>query len=142
MQAARSVLKSRHAIVIGPTPPGTGVMAPATSSASAKLTSPTMRICRRTNAVDADIDHRGARPDPFAANVFGAANGDGRGSRRGGTKPQIAASGYARYVTVGISLANCATVLPTIYERPTISASRPASEGLHRFDRFMRAIGT
>src|SRR5215471_15461062 len=43
MQAARSVLNRRHAIVIGPTPPGTGVMAPATSSASAKLTSPTMR---------------------------------------------------------------------------------------------------
>ena len=30
MQAARTVLASRHAIVIGPTPPGTGVMAPAT----------------------------------------------------------------------------------------------------------------
>src|SRR3974390_1633101 len=43
MQAARSVLKRRHAIVIGPTPPGTGVMAPATSRASAKLTSPTIR---------------------------------------------------------------------------------------------------
>src|SRR5262249_48153685 len=29
-QAARNVLTSRHAIVIGPTPPGTGVIAPAT----------------------------------------------------------------------------------------------------------------
>ena len=29
-QVARTVLTIRHAIVIGPTPPGTGVMAPAT----------------------------------------------------------------------------------------------------------------
>jgi hypothetical protein len=43
MQAARSVFNNKQAIVIGPTPPGTGVIAPATSSASAKLTSPTMR---------------------------------------------------------------------------------------------------
>src|SRR5882757_2171321 len=42
-QAARTVLASRQAIVIGPTPPGTGVMAPATCAASAKQTSPTSR---------------------------------------------------------------------------------------------------
>src|SRR5688572_16418869 len=33
-QAARSVLRITQAMVIGPTPPGTGVTAPATSSAS------------------------------------------------------------------------------------------------------------
>src|SRR5262249_58345385 len=42
-QAALSVLASRQAMVIGPTPPGTGVIAPATSRAPAKATSPTMR---------------------------------------------------------------------------------------------------
>src|SRR3546814_2218408 len=31
-------------MVIGPTPPGTGVMAPATAAASAKATSPTSRV--------------------------------------------------------------------------------------------------
>src|SRR5262245_23189053 len=41
MQAARTVLASRQEIVIGPTPPGTGVIAPATSLAPAKATSPT-----------------------------------------------------------------------------------------------------
>jgi len=35
VQAARSVLTSRHATVIWPTPPGTGVIAPATSDTSA-----------------------------------------------------------------------------------------------------------
>ena len=40
-QAAVSVFLSRHAIVIGPTPPGTGVIQPAFSTASSKQTSPT-----------------------------------------------------------------------------------------------------
>ena len=38
--AAVNVLRSSIAIVIGPTPPGTGVIAPATSTAWAKSTSP------------------------------------------------------------------------------------------------------
>ena len=43
-----SVLRSRQAIVIGPTPPGTGVIAPATSMASSKATSPTnLRVAVR-----------------------------------------------------------------------------------------------
>ena len=42
-QAARRVLTSRQATVIWPTPPGTGVIAPATCDASAKATSPTRR---------------------------------------------------------------------------------------------------
>lgn len=43
-QAAISVARNRQAIVIGPTPPGTGVIAPAISSVSAKQTSPTSRV--------------------------------------------------------------------------------------------------
>src|SRR4029077_3373098 len=42
--AARSVFTSKHATVICPTPPGTGVIAPATLSASVKATSPTRRV--------------------------------------------------------------------------------------------------
>src|SRR5437879_2097666 len=41
--AAASVLRSRQAIVIGPTPPGTGVIAPATLLVAAKSTSPAIR---------------------------------------------------------------------------------------------------
>ena len=41
IRAACSVLRSRKAIVIGPTPPGTGVIAPAISLTSSKSTSPT-----------------------------------------------------------------------------------------------------
>src|SRR5690606_29458714 len=43
-EAVVMVLASRQAMVMGPTPPGTGVMAPATSLASAKATSPTSRV--------------------------------------------------------------------------------------------------
>src|SRR5439155_25349406 len=38
--AATRVLRNKQAIVIGPTPPGTGVIAPATPSASSNATSP------------------------------------------------------------------------------------------------------
>src|SRR5579859_6560455 len=41
---AVTVFCSRQAMVIGPTPPGTGVMAPATATASSKATSPTRRV--------------------------------------------------------------------------------------------------
>ena len=40
IRAALTVLRSRQAIVIGPTPPGTGVIAPATSLTASKSTSP------------------------------------------------------------------------------------------------------
>src|SRR5258706_1138201 len=43
ISAALSVFSSSMAIVIGPTPPGTGVIAPATSFADSKSTSPTVR---------------------------------------------------------------------------------------------------
>ena len=60
-QAAVTVLARRQAIVIGPTPPGTGVIALATSFASAKHTSPTNFVLPLSafNAVDPNIDNRG-----------------------------------------------------------------------------------
>ena len=42
-RAAVTVFSNRQAIVIGPTPPGTGVIAPATSIAASNITSPTRR---------------------------------------------------------------------------------------------------
>ena len=63
IRAACSVLRSRQAIVIGPTPPGTGVIAPATSPTSSKSTSPSEAV---VGAVHADVDDRRARLDPVA----------------------------------------------------------------------------
>ena len=47
-------------MVIGPTPPGTGVIAPATRSRAPKSTSPTSAV---VGAVDADVDDDGAGLD-------------------------------------------------------------------------------
>ena len=67
------------AIVIGPTPPGTGVIAPATSLTSSKATSPTRRRARFAagvgNAIDADVNDISARLDPIAAHHLGPAHG-------------------------------------------------------------------
>ncbi len=63
--AAVSVFSSRQAIVIGPTPPGTGVIAPATPAHSAKGDVAHQPAVRQP--VDADIDHRRAGGDPVAA---------------------------------------------------------------------------
>ena len=59
-------------MVIGPTPPGTGVIAPAMPCASAKATSPTSLDLPSGagDPVDADIDDDGARLDPVAAHDF------------------------------------------------------------------------
>ena len=55
-RAQRTAFSSRQAIVIGPTPPGTGVMKPATSAAPGS-TSPTRPASVR---FDADVDHDAA----------------------------------------------------------------------------------
>ncbi len=62
--AARSVLASSVAIVIGPTPPGTGVIHRRASFAAAKSTSPHSLPSAR--AIDADVDDDRARLDPVA----------------------------------------------------------------------------
>jgi hypothetical protein len=50
------VFASGQAMVIGPSPPGTGVIAPATRAADPGL------AAARVDPVDAHIDHRRARP--------------------------------------------------------------------------------
>ena len=118
-------------MVIGPTPPGTGVIAPATALASAKATSPTMCgvAVLVDDAVDADVDHGRARLDPVrrapspdvpiaAISRSARAHTDGR-----------SAVFECAMVTVAFSASsNCATGLPTMLERPITTASSPASE--------------
>jgi hypothetical protein len=74
VHAALTVLASRQAIVIGPTPPGTGVIAPATSRASSYATSPKTRRLPSRDSVDADVDHRRTRLDLVAPDEFRAAD--------------------------------------------------------------------
>jgi len=63
----------QHAIVIGPTPPGFGVIFPATGCTSAKATSPTSRTVLRIwvgNTIHADVDHDRARLDHIRSHKF------------------------------------------------------------------------
>ncbi len=80
--AAVRVFCSRQATVIGPTPPGTGVIQPAVFTASLKTTSPTTLVfpcaaltgSRNGSTIYTDIDHGGARLDPVAAHHAGASD--------------------------------------------------------------------
>ncbi len=65
-QAASKVLSKRQAIVIGPTPPGTGVIAPATALTDGKIDvadNPVASFGIRRRA-DTDVDDRGSRLHP------------------------------------------------------------------------------
>ena len=61
--AETNVLRIRQAMVIGPTPPGTGVIALATSDADAKVD---VADEARFGAIDPDIDHASAGFQPIA----------------------------------------------------------------------------
>ena len=72
-QAAVNVLRNRQAMVIGPTPPGTGVMAPAMPRTAAKSTSPTSRLRPSGPAIGVDpgVDDVAPGFDPVGADHHG-----------------------------------------------------------------------
>ena len=121
-----SVLCSRQAMVIGPTPPGTGVIAPATSTASAKSTSPTSRVLPSPlDAVDADVDHRGARLDPVAADHPRPADGGDKDVGPAADPGRSRVREWAMVTVQSRRSSSCAIGLPTMLERPTTTARRP-----------------
>ena len=128
-QAVSTVLRSRQAIVIGPTPPGTGVIAPATLIAASISTSPTRRCLpsARRDAVDADIDDDRARLDPRRLEPSPADRSPRPGYRRGGRSRAGRAICECASVTVqSAASSSAASGRPTIDERPRTTASAPA----------------
>jgi hypothetical protein len=73
------VLARRQAIVIGPTPPGTGVIAPATSEADVEFhvadQTRLSRLLGMRHPGDADVDHRRPGFDPIAPHHLRPADG-------------------------------------------------------------------
>lgn len=126
-QQAVSVLARRQAMVIGPTPPRTGVMAPATSAAGIMHIAYQLGLAVALDPVDAHVDHGRAGFHHVAGDHLRAANG----SRRISAPRQTAARSLVRLcamVTVQLSPnSNCAIGLPTMFERPTTTAFSPAS---------------
>lgn len=95
--AARSVFARRHAIVIGPTPPVTGVTARAWPISAIATSPPDPGAPRRiTNAIDADVDHDSPRLDPVAAHQAGASRRDDEGYLPRLRSPAARVSEYAQ----------------------------------------------
>ncbi len=121
-------------MVIGPTPPGTGVIAEATSTASSNATSPTSRV------LPSPFSGAGTRLMPTSMTT---APGFTQSPRTMPGRPTAATSTSALWQTAGRSAvrewaivtvasrwsSNCAIGLPTMFERPSTTACLPASEG-------------
>ena len=86
-RAASSVFFNRYAMVMGPTPPGTGVSQPATSRASSPRD---VAAQPRVRAVDAHVDDGGARLDPVAPDHLGPADGGHEDVGRAAERLQVA----------------------------------------------------
>jgi hypothetical protein len=87
---ALEVLASSMVMVIGPTPPGTGVMSEATSFAESKSTSPHKLSVRQ--AVDADVDDHRARLDHVAGDHLRLAHRGDEDVGAAGVEGQVPAS--------------------------------------------------
>lgn len=123
--AAVTVFSSKQAIVIGPTPPGTGVIAPATDKTSSYATSPTSRLS-------------GKRLIPTSITV---APGETQSPRTISARPTAATRMSARrhsagksrvlecaIVTVAFAASNNAAIgRPTIADRPSTTARAPST---------------
>ena len=120
---------SRQAIVIGPTPPGTGVIAPATSADAGEVDvadQPRLAV-RPAHPVDPDVDHRRPRLDPVGPDHARAARPRRPGCRRARRPPAGRGCANAPSVTVQFSRSSsCAIGLPTMFDRPITTASSPA----------------
>src|SRR6202035_18987 len=143
IQAARSVLASRHAIVIGPTPPGTGVIAPATSTASAKLTSPTMRDLPPSTV--SRLIPTSMTVEPGLIQPPRTNSGRPMAANKRSARPHRPARSRVRecaMVTVAFSASrSCTSGLPTMLERPITTASSPLSDACTALASLMQPTG-
>ena len=120
-------------MVMGPTPPGTGVIRPATSTASAKSTSPTTRVLPSA-ALTGSLE--GTRLMPTSMTVApGLIQSpliiSGRptaATRMSAVRHRAGRSRVRECAIVTVQLSpssSCAIGLPTMLERPTMTAFRP-----------------
>ena len=140
-QAETKVLRIRQAMVIGPTPPGTGVIAPATSLADSKSTSPTSALL---GAVDADVDHRRAGLQPLARDHLGPADRGDDDIGAADDVGQVAGAAMRDRYRAAFRSSSSAIGLPTMLERPITTASLPdevAELGLEQLEAAQRRAG-
>ena len=119
------------AMVIGPTPPGTGVMAPALFGGFvigdvADEPRLALALLGRRDAVDADIDDGRAGLDPVALDHLRPADGGDEDVGRAAERGQDPSCANVAMVTVQLAASSRLAIgLPTMLERPTTTALRP-----------------
>ena len=128
-QQAVTVLARRQAIVMGPTPPGTGVIAPATATALSKWTSPTSLVLPDPSARPTRLIPTSTTVAPRFTQSPGIISGRPTAATRISARLQTSPRSRVRLwamVTVQLSpKSNCAMGLPTMFDRPTTTASIP-----------------
>ena len=123
--AAASVLRSSIAIVIGPTPPGTGVIAPPRSATAVEVDVAHQPVGA---AVDAHVDHR--RPGLDELGAHQSRHAHGRHQHVGAARTRPAGRAVREWHTVTVALRSssiAASGRPTSCERPSTTASAPSS---------------
>src|SRR6476620_3368997 len=121
--AASTVLRRSIAIVIGPTPPGTGVIAPATSLADGKCTSP-----RRPSSVRLTPTSMTVAPG-FTMSPVIISGRPTAAIRMSASRVTAGRSRVREWQTVTVALrcrSRSATGLPTMSDRPTTTAFAPS----------------
>ena len=116
-----------HAIVIGPTPPGTGVTAPATCMASAKATSPTIRVFPPSPGTRLIPTSMMVAPD-FIQSPRTISGRPMAATSRSAPRQTEGRSSVFEWVMVTVAFSasrSCATGFPTMFERPITTALRP-----------------
>ena len=92
------MLRNRQAMVIGPTPPGTGVIArgDALGFGESDIADEPRFAVGRVDAIDADIDDHGAGLQPVAPHQLGTADRDDENIRAPRRSPADRGSANAR----------------------------------------------
>ena len=121
---------SKHAMVIGPTPPGTGVIAPATFATACVIDIADQLglalALFRASTVDANVNHRRTFVDPVPGHHFRTPDSCTTISRAAHDIWQILGPANGRSSPYSCRPSkSCAIGLPTMLERPTTTAFIP-----------------
>mmetsp|Transcript_106347 Transcript_106347/g.343050 ORF Transcript_106347/g.343050 Transcript_106347/m.343050 type:complete len:245 (+) Transcript_106347:459-1193(+) len=144
-RARFSVFFMSMAMVMGPTPPGTGVMAEATALASAKCTSPTRRwplffVASSTALMPTSMTTQpGFSQSPRTNSALPMA-----ATTMSAPRTCASMSRVREWTTVTVASMDCsnaATGMPTMFERPRTTAFLPRMSTLLRWSSSMQPAG-
>ena len=120
------MFRNKHATVIGPTPPGTGVIAPATQGfVEGNVADDTLLAGFAVNAVDSDVDDNGAALDPIAPDHCALPTAATRMSAARHSAARSIVFECAIVTVQSSANKSIAIGLPTMFDRPSTTAFIP-----------------